>query len=50
MEWADPKTVLPARVEKFIEWRREKGVPGVVSQNETEVVGGRNKNNNEAGK
>lgn len=47
MEQVDQKIVLPARVETFIERRREKGIPGVVSQNETEVVVGRNKNNNE---
>jgi hypothetical protein len=46
MESGGQKIVLPARVETFIERRREKGRPGVVSQNETEVVFGCNQNNN----
>jgi hypothetical protein len=50
MERVDQKIVLPARVETFLERRREKGMPGIVSQNEAEVVVERKKNNNEAEK
>ena len=47
MEQVDQKIVLPARAKTFIEPRREKEIPGVVSQNEAAVVVERNKNNNE---
>jgi hypothetical protein len=38
MEPVDQKILLSVRVGTFIERRREKGMPRVVSQNEAEVV------------
>ena len=50
MEQVGQKTVLPARVETFIERRREKGIPGDVLQDEEEFVVGRKENNSEGEK